>query len=151
METQNNKNITETNKNTDKATAQRNYKILRIVTLVQSAVILIAVILVLMSGLLQNKDERLLVKGQSADGAYIISIFEVGKPNWFHNNTVKAYYSDVNHRHDTAVFTAEVDNGKEKLEQDNYYLEWEGDTAILYLEGSKQTRTAYKINFDTVK
>lgn len=127
------------------------YKTLRIVTVIQTALILAGVIFILLSGVLDNKEEYLLTQGSSADGEYIISVYEVGKPNWFRSNTVKAYYSDKNHRHGTAVFTAEVNNGKEALSEDNYVLKWEGDTAVLYLSGSNQTGTAYKINFDTVK
>lgn len=125
------------------------YKTLRIVTVIQTALILAGVIFILLSGVLDNKEEYLLTQGSSADGEY--SVYEVGKPNWFRSNTVKAYYSDKDHRHGTAVFTAEVNNGKEALSEDNYVLKWEGDTAVLYLSGSNQTGTAYKINFDTVK
>ncbi len=127
------------------------YKTLRIVTVIQTALILAGVIFILLSGVLDNKEEYLLTQGSSSDGEYIISVYEVGKPNWFRSNTVKAYYSDKDHRHGTAVFTAEVNNGKEALSEDNYVLKWEGDTAVLYLSGSNQTGTAYKINFDTVK
>ena len=130
---------------------ERNFKILRILTLVESALILVAVVFILTSGVLQTKEEVLLTQGASADGAYVISIYEVGKPNMFHANTVKAYYSDVNHREGTAVFTAEVDNGNAALTEANYTLKWEENTAVLYLVGNKQTGTAYKINFDTVK
>ena len=127
------------------------YKTLRIVTVIQTALILAGVIFILLSGVLDNKDEYLLTQGSSAEGEYFISVYEVGKPNWFRSNTVKAYYSDKDQRHGTAVFTAEVNNGKEALSEDNYVLKWEGDTAVLYLSGSNQTGTAYKINFDTVK
>ena len=101
--------------------------------------------------MLQTRQERLLKQGESADGSYIISIYEVGKPSIIRKNTVKAYYSDKDHREGTAVFTAEVDNGMATLDDSNFELTWEGDTAVLYLVGNKQTGMSYKINFDTVK
>lgn len=128
----------------------KKYKILRIVTVIQSAIILAAVIFIMLSGVLENKDEYLLTKSDSDNGNYTISVYEVGKPNIFRTNEVKAYYSDVDHKKGSAVFTAEVNNGKEMLTKDNFVLSWEGDTAVLYLEGANQTGTSYKINFDTV-
>lgn len=130
---------------------EKNIKRLKIITLIESAVILIAVLFILFSGVLQTTKEALLIQSNSDNGRYIISIYEVGKPSIIRKNTVKAYYSDVDHREGTAVFTAEVDNGMAALTGSNYELTWEGDTAVLYLVGNKQTGTAYKINFDTVK
>ena len=130
---------------------EKNLKKLRIITLIESAVILIAVIVVLFSGVLQTTGETLLTQSKSDNGRYTISIYEVGKPSIIRKNTVKAYYSDADHREGTAVFTAEVDNGMAVLTGSNYELKWEGDTAVLYLVGNKQTGTEYKINFDTVK
>ena len=129
---------------------EKNIKRLRIIALIESAVILIAVVFILFSGLLQTTEEALLTQSKSDNGRYTISIYEVGKPSLVRKNTVKAYYSDVDHREGTAVFTAEVDNGMAALTGSNYELTWEGDTAVLYLVGNKQTGTAYKINFDTV-
>ena len=130
---------------------EHKFKLLRILTLVESALILVGVVFVLLSGVLQTKEEVLLTQSSSANGAYVISVYEVGKPTMFHANTVKAYYSDVDHREGTAVFTAEVDNGNASLTKSNYTLKWEGDTAVLYLVGNKQTGAEYKINFDTAK
>ncbi len=127
----------------------KKYNILRIVTVVQSALILIAVVVICFSGILNNKQEYLLAQSKSDNGEYSIEIFEVGSPNIFRSNTVKAYYSDSQHKHETAVFTAEVNNGDQPLGKNNFTLTWEGDTAVLYLVGSEQTGTAYKINFDT--
>lgn len=127
----------------------KKYNILRIVTVIQSALILIAVIFICFSGVLNNKQEYLLDSSQSDNGEYVIELFEVGSPNIFRANTVKAYYSDADHKHGTAVFTAEVNNGEKPLDKSNFTLKWEGDTAVLYLVGSEQTGTAYKINFDT--
>ena len=129
----------------------KKYKTLLIMTIAEGALILAAAIFILFSGALNNKQEYLLTQGQSANGEYVISVDEVGRPGIFKPNTVKAYYSDADHRHGTAVFTAEVDNGKKPLEKGNYSLEWEGDTAVLYLMGSNQTGTSYKINFDTAE
>lgn len=129
----------------------KKFKTLRIVTVIQTALILAGLIFILLSGVLENKEERLLIQGESENGAYVISVYEVGKPNWFRSNTVKAYYSDVDHRQGTAIFTAEVNNGKAILSESNYHLEWEGDTAVLYLSGNSQTGMAYKINFETAQ
>ena len=130
---------------------EKNLKRLKIITAIESAIILAAVIFVLLSGMLQDKREALLKHGESADGKYIINIYEVGKPTIFRKNMVKAYYSDADHREGSAVFTAEVDNGMAPLNESNFTLTWEGDTAVLYLVGNKQTGMSYKINFDTVK
>ncbi len=127
----------------------KKYNILRILTVVQSALILIAVLFICFSGVLDNKQEYLLAKSTSDNGNYTIEIFEVGSPNIFRTNAVKAYYSDADHKHGTAIFTAEVNNGEKALDKTNFTLTWEGDTAVLYLVGSEQTGTAYKINFDT--
>lgn len=127
----------------------KKYNILRIVTFVQSALILVAVLFILFSGILNNKTEYLLAQSQSDNGEYVIELYEVGSPNLFRANTVKAYYSDAEHRHGTAVFTVEVNNGEEPLTKNNFDLEWDGDTAILYLEGSEHTRTKHEINFET--
>ena len=130
---------------------EKNIKRLRILALVESAVILVFLVFVLFSGLLQPKNEHLLAQSNSADEKYTISVYEVGKPSVLKSNTVKAYYSDTDHREGTAVFTAEVDNGMATLTSENFELRWEGNTAILYLVGNKQTGTEYKINFDTAK
>lgn len=127
----------------------KKYKTLRIVTFIQSALIFAAVLFILFSGILNNKTEYFLAKSQSDNGEYVIELYEVGSPTIFRANTVKAYYSDANHRKGTAVFTVEVDNGEESLAKNNFSLEWDGDTAILYLEGSEHTRTKHEINFDT--
>ncbi len=127
----------------------QKYKTLRIVTFIQSSLILIAVLFILFSGILNNKTEYLLGKSESDNGEYVIEIYEVGSPNLFRSNTVKAYYRDAEHRHGTAVFTVEVNNGQDALTKNNFSLEWDGDTAILYLEGSKHTKTKHEINFET--
>ncbi|MBQ8784079.1 MAG: hypothetical protein IJZ57_09975 [Clostridia bacterium] len=129
----------------------KKYNTLRVVTFIQSALILVAVLFILFSGILNNKSEYLLGKSQSDNGEYVIEIYEVGSPNLFRSNTVKAYYRDANHRHGTAVFTVEVNNGQDSLTKNNFSLEWDGDTAILYLEGSEHTRTRHEINFETAK
>ncbi|MBQ8227420.1 MAG: hypothetical protein IJZ88_00235 [Clostridia bacterium] len=127
----------------------KKYKALVVVTFIQSALIMAAVLFILFGGILNNKTEYLLGKSQSDNGEYVIEIYEVGNPTLFRSNTVKAYYRDANHRHGTAVFTVEVNNGTESLTKNNFSLEWDGDTAILYLEGSEHTRTKHEINFDT--
>ncbi len=130
---------------------EKNLKRLRILALVESAIILIAVVFVLFSGVLQTTEETLLTQSKSDNGKYTISIYEVGKPSIIRKNTVKAYYSDVDHREGTAVFTAAGDNGMAALTGSTYELSWKGDTAVLYLIGNKQAGMEYKINFDTVK
>ncbi len=127
----------------------KKYNILRVLTVVQSALILVAVVIILFSGVINNDEEYLLDKSYSEDGAYTIEIFEVGSPTIFRPNRVKAYYRDSDHRHGTAVFTAEVNNGEKPLAKKNFDLEWNGDTAVLYLVGSEQTKTKYEINFET--
>ncbi len=128
----------------------KKYNILRVVTVIQSALILIAVIFIAFSGIINNDEEYQLAKSESLDGAYTIELYEVGSPNLFRTNKVKAYYRDADHRQSVAVFTAEVNNGEKPLDKSNFTLEWDGDTAVLYLEGSEQTKTRYEINFETV-
>ena len=127
----------------------KKLKTLRVIAFIQSALIFAAVLFILFSGLLNNKTEYFLAKSQSDNGEYVIELYEVGSPTIFRANTVKAYYSDADHRQGTAVFSVEVDNGEEALTKNNFSLEWDGDTAILYLEGSEHTRTKHEINFDT--
>ncbi len=127
-----------------------NYKKLRVITFVQSAVIFIVVLVILFAIVLNDRTEYYLDRSQSDNGNYVIELYEVGSPNFFRNNTVKAYYRDTAHKQGTAVFSVEVDNGDAPLTKNNFELEWEGDTAILYLEGSEHNRTKHEINFDTV-
>lgn len=127
----------------------KNYKKLRVISFVQSALIFIAVLVILFTVIMNDKTEYYLDRSQSDNGEYIIELYEVGSPNLFRNNTIKAYYRDTAHRQGTAVFTVEVDNGDAPLSKNNFELEWDGDTAILYLEGSEHNRTKHEINFDT--
>lgn len=129
---------------------QKKYKALMAVTFIESVLILVAVLFILFSGFIGSETEYLLSKSQSDNGEYVIELYEVGSPTIFRASTVKAYYSDAEHRQGTAVFTVEVDNGENKLTKNNFDLEWDGDTAILYLEGSEHTRTKHEINFETV-
>ncbi len=127
----------------------KKYKALVAVTFIESVLILAAVFYVLFSGFLTNETEYFLAKSQSDNGQYVIELYEVGSPTIFKASTVKAYYSDAEHRQGTAVFSVEVDNGENKLTKNNFDIEWDDDTAILYLEGSEHTRTKHEINFDT--
>ena len=68
----------------------KKYKALLMMTVVEGAVILAAAIFILFSGALSNKQEYLLTQGQSNNGEYVISIYEVGRPGIFKPNTVKA-------------------------------------------------------------
>ncbi len=127
----------------------KKYKALVAVTFIESVLILAAVLFILFSGFLNNETEYLLAKSQSDNGEYVIELYEVGNPTIFKASTVKAYYSDADHRQGTAVFTVEVDNGEAKLTKNNFSIEWDDDTAVLYLEGSEHTRTKHEINFET--
>lgn len=92
----------------------------------------------ILANMLDNNKEHLLTQSKSPDGTNGVTLYEIGRPFIFGSSKIRIYASGT-------VFDAEIKNDGAALTDNNYKVEWDGNTPVITLSGEEQSDFVYKV------